>query len=112
MLARITEKGKSRFSDIAADVSDDWRQLGVSILHRLIFEDLLGVKNPERPGYVHLIDEVIEGLATGGFPLAALVMPASLEHIRVISERKERMPAKSTYFFPKLLSGLVINPLT
>jgi uncharacterized protein (DUF1015 family) len=38
-------------------------------------------------------------------------MPASLEDIRRVSNHNERMPAKSTYFYPKLLSGLVINPL-
>ena len=68
-----------------------------------------------RPGpsraYVHLVEEVVESLDTGEFPLAALVMPATVEHIRAISEHGERMPAKSTYFYPKLLSGLVINPL-
>ena len=37
--------------------------------------------------------------------------PATLEDVRMISENAERMPAKSTYFYPKLLSGLVINPL-
>ena len=42
---------------------------------------------------------------------AALVMPATVDHIRTISEHGERMPAKSTYFYPKLLSGLVVNPL-
>ena len=47
----------------------------------------------------------------GPFELAALVMPATVEHIREISNAGERMPAKSTYFYPKLLSGLVINPL-
>jgi len=51
-------------------------------------------------------------MASGGrFELAALVMPATLEQIRAISNAAERMPAKSTYFYPKLLSGLVINPL-
>jgi uncharacterized protein (DUF1015 family) len=43
--------------------------------------------------------------------MAALVMPATVEHIRAISNAGERMPAKSTYFYPKLLSGLVINPI-
>ena len=37
-------------------------------------------------------------------------MPATVDHIRSISEHGERMPAKSTYFYPKLLSGLVIQP--
>ena len=79
-----------------------------------------------RPKYVRDIEEVVRGLkegddagrdatgqaGTGGrFELAALVMPATVEHIRAISSHGERMPAKSTYFYPKLLSGLVINPL-
>ena len=60
---------------------------------------------------MHLVDEVVESLDSGEFPLAALVMPATVDHIRAISQHGERMPAKSTYFYPKLLSGLVINPL-
>jgi hypothetical protein len=78
------------------------------------------------PKYVRDIDELVRSLnegdatgrdatgqaGTGGrFELAALVMPATVEHIRTISGHGERMPAKSTYFYPKLLSGLVINPL-
>jgi uncharacterized protein (DUF1015 family) len=78
------------------------------------------------PKYVRDIDELVRSLregdtagrdatgqtGTGGrFELAALVMPATVEHIRTISSHGERMPAKSTYFYPKLLSGLVINPL-
>jgi uncharacterized protein (DUF1015 family) len=41
-----------------------------------------------------------------------LVMPATLDHVRTISERGERMPPKSTFFYPKLLSGLVALPLS
>ncbi len=48
---------------------------------------------------------MVEGLESGEFPLAALVMPATVDHIKSISEHSERMPAKSTYFYPKLLSG-------
>jgi uncharacterized protein (DUF1015 family) len=72
------------------------------------------------------IEEVVRGLThgdeagrdatgqvgtAGRFELAALVMPATVEYVRSISSHGERMPAKSTYFYPKLLSGLVINPL-
>jgi hypothetical protein len=128
---------------VAADHSDDWQGLGVSILHRLLVDTLLvGQALPDTqpkshrqaqpdlrlpaPKYVRDIDEVVRGLkqgddagrdatgqaGTGGrFELAALVMPATVDHIRAISSHGERMPAKSTYFYPKLLSGLVINPL-
>ncbi len=109
------------------DHSADWQGLGVSILHRLVMDTLLDRSSKlPAPKYVRDIEEVVRGLkegdaagrdatgqaGTGGrFELAALVMPATVEHIRAISSHGERMPAKSTYFYPKLLSGLVINPL-
>ncbi len=110
-LARITDAGRQRMLKLAPDRSEDWRSLGVSILHRLVIEDLLEGKDLPKPKYVHLVDEVIDELDSAEFPLAALVMPATLDHIQEISEQKERMPAKSTYFYPKLLSGLVFNPI-
>ena len=116
VLARVNEAGITRLQEISSDQSSDWCGLGVSILHRLILDDLLGLTNLPKPDYVHLVDEVIDGLAAGdedgaAYGLAALVMPATLDHIRQISQNGERMPAKSTYFYPKLLSGLVINPI-
>ena len=110
-LARITPSGRARMDAIAADHGPAWRSLGVSILHRLVIGDLLGARDIPTPGYVHLVREVVDGLGTGKYPLAALVMPASVDDIRRVSETGERMPAKSTYFYPKLASGLVFNPL-
>jgi uncharacterized protein (DUF1015 family) len=127
-LARLTDAGHERMAQVASDHSADWQGLGVSILHRLIIENLLPAPSSPLPApkYVRDIEEVVRGLAHGDdagrdatgqtgsggrFELAALVMPATVEHIRAISSHGERMPAKSTYFYPKLLSGLVINPL-
>jgi uncharacterized protein (DUF1015 family) len=125
-LATITDAGRKRMAEIATDHSSDWQGLGVAILHRLLVENLLGAKDLPKPKYVHSVSEVIESLdagdvggrdatgvmsAGGQFELAALVMPATVDHIRKISLHGEVMPAKSTYFYPKLLSGLVINPL-
>ena len=98
-------------AEVAKEHTASWQELGVAVLHRLLVEDLLGGKDLPKPRYVHLVQEVVDGLKTGEFPLAALVMPATVQHIRAISLTGERMPAKSTYFYPKLLSGLVINPL-
>ncbi len=125
-LCRVTDAGRARLAEIASDLSDDWRSLGVSLLHRLIVEELLGSGKAATPKYVRAIDEVVAGLEQGDsagrdltgqegsggrFELAAIVMPASLEDIRRVSNHGERMPAKSTYFYPKVLSGLVFNPL-
>jgi uncharacterized protein (DUF1015 family) len=125
-LATITPAGRARMAELAPEHSTDWHGLGVSILHRLVVESILGGKNLPKPKYVHSVAEVIESLdagdvggrdatgveSSGGqFELAALVMPATVEHIRQISLHGEVMPAKSTYFYPKLLGGLVVNPL-
>jgi uncharacterized protein (DUF1015 family) len=119
-IARITEMGRGRMAEVAADRSEDWRSLGVSILHSLIVDCLLDASGHPKPVYVHEVSEVVQRLQAGRepstgqsdpFQLAALVMPASIQHIRRICEHGERMPAKSTYFYPKLLSGLVIHAL-
>ena len=103
-------------SEIAGNQSSDWQGLGVSLLHRLIMDTLLDEVDLPKPTYVHQVEELAEELTadqdSNKFGLAALVMPATLDHIKAISEHGERMPAKSTYFYPKLLAGLVINPLT
>ncbi|MBN1588831.1 MAG: DUF1015 domain-containing protein [Pirellulales bacterium] len=111
VIARLTDAGAAKMAQIASEHNEAWQALGVSLLHRLVVETLLGVKDLPKPNYVHLVDEVVEGLKTGEYPLAALVMPATVDDIRQISMTGERMPAKSTYFYPKLLSGLLINPL-
>ncbi|MCU0959289.1 MAG: DUF1015 domain-containing protein [Pirellulaceae bacterium] len=116
VIARITQRGRRRMAEVAADHSSAWQGLGVAILHRLVIDTLLDAPRLPNPRYVHLVDEVVHGLTHGDddgseFPLAALVTPATVDHVREISEQGERMPAKSTYFYPKLLSGLVINPL-
>jgi len=116
VVARITEAGRQRMAQQATDHSPQWQGLGVSILQRLVIEDALGMADLPKPKYVHLVEELIDALAgdhsgPSQFSLAALVMPATLAHVRTISENNERMPAKSTYFYPKLLSGLVFNPL-
>jgi uncharacterized protein (DUF1015 family) len=110
-ILQLTEAGQAKMDEIAVDRDPVWRQLGVSILHRLVIETLVAPGKAIQPKYVHLVEEVMEGIESGEYPIAALVMPATVQHIRQISMAAERMPAKSTYFYPKLLSGLVINPL-
>ena len=126
LLARLAVDGLELMEKVAPEQSDRWRGLGVSLLHRLLIEELLNEKDLSAPKYVHAIEEVVDGIANGDaagrdatgqagtgapFELVALVMPASVDDVKEISEQGLRMPAKSTYFYPKLLSGLVINPL-
>ncbi|MDR3233988.1 MAG: DUF1015 domain-containing protein [Planctomycetaceae bacterium] len=111
LLTTITQEGKHRMDEIDREHHPEWRELGVSLLHRLIIETLLGAAEPPKIDYVHLVDEVAAGLHTGNYPLAALVMPATVAHIKTLSLLGDRMPAKSTYFYPKLIAGFVFKPL-
>ena len=66
-------------AEVAKDHTPEWQALGVAVLHRLLIENLLGGVDLPKPKYVHLVEEVAAGLRTGEFPLAALVMPATVE---------------------------------
>ncbi|MDR1268358.1 MAG: DUF1015 domain-containing protein [Planctomycetaceae bacterium] len=111
LLTTITQSGRDKMNETAAGHHPEWRELGVSLLHCLIIETLLGNKDYPKPTYVHQVDEVVTELKQGNYPLAALVMPATVGHIKSLSILGDRMPAKSTYFYPKLIVGFVFNPL-
>lgn len=91
--------------------SAEWRSLGVSILQELVLKRLLGDLGTPALRYVHLVDEVIADVSTKNCDLACLVPPARMEHVESVASNLEKMPPKSTYFYPKLLTGLVLNPL-
>jgi len=100
-----------RIDVLTPDHTPEWRSLGVSILHELVLKDLIGKIGAAACTYVHRIDEVVPAVAREECDLACLVPPAGMEHVEVIASNLEKMPPKSTYFYPKLLSGLVLNSL-
>jgi uncharacterized protein (DUF1015 family) len=61
--------------------------------------------------YVHLLKEVTDAVAAKGCQLACLVPPCGMEHVEEIAGNREKMPPKSTYFYPKVLTGLVFHSL-
>jgi uncharacterized protein (DUF1015 family) len=104
----------SPMAELAAEQSEEWRALGVSILHRYIIDQLLGKQLEDADPscrYVRKVDELNASLPEKTCQVACIVAPAGIEHIEQIAATCEKMPAKSTYFYPKLLSGLVFNPL-
>jgi len=97
---------------IVAAHSDAWKSLDVAVLQELVLWPLLGV-HPDRP-------ETLERISFTKDPHAALrgadshdvafvLRPTGLDQLRAVSHSGETMPQKSTYFYPKLLSGLVFR---
>jgi uncharacterized protein (DUF1015 family) len=110
--ARVTDA--SPMAKLTPDQSDAWRALGVSLLHKLVLDHLVGGRWPEsKPAfkYVHLLEETTQACSAKACQLVCLVPPAQIDDVRTIASKFEKMPPKSTYFYPKLLSGLVFNPL-
>lgn len=98
------------------DAPDEVRQLDVSALHALAFDRIFGLRADEiRKGgnieytidFSAALDVVAHGRADGAF----LMNPPSIRDVERVSNAGATMPEKSTYFHPKLLTGLVMNPL-
>jgi uncharacterized protein (DUF1015 family) len=96
---------------LAGEHSAAWRELAVAILHRVVLDKLLAETGQPKCQYVHLLREVTDAVAARQCQLAALVPPAGMGHVEEIAGNLEKMPPKSTYFYPKLLSGLLFNSL-
>lgn len=101
-----------------------WRTLDVTVIQHLIVERICQPKlnggQPVKWAFPHSVEEVMaigSGKETGagggsGFAqLAVIVRPTPLDAVREISRANELMPQKSTYFYPKLATGLFVNPL-
>lgn len=95
---------------IAGDSLKD--RLDVSILHHQILAPLSASKSAEQEiVYTKDDHEALDLVRQGQAPAALLLNPTKLSEVRDIASAGERMPHKSTYFYPKPLTGLVINPL-
>jgi len=96
------------------DQSRAWKLLDVTILHQIIINRILGFggTNVEK-GIKFTIneDEAINLVSSGKYQMAFFLNPTSINSVRAIADNGETMPQKSTYFYPKLLSGLVFNKL-
>ena len=82
--------------------------LDVALLHRALLEPLLGLR-PTDLAFTHDDGEAIAEVAAGRASAAFLLNPPSLEEVRAVCMAGELMPEKSTYFYPKLASGLVFD---
>lgn len=91
--------------------SDRLKMLDVTILHRLIFEKLLGLTGTDFFSYTRDPYEALDAAKHQG-AAAFLMNPPTVEDMREIALGGEKMPQKSTYYFPKLLSGLVLWSLS
>lgn len=92
----------------------EWKDLDVCILHDLILDKYLGVKTsedrkPDNIDFTHSEVEAVKLVDGGEYQLAFFHNPTPIEQLSKIAGARQKMPPKSTYFYPKPLTGLVIN---
>jgi len=96
--------------------SADWHGLDVSVLHVLVLQDALGipfeaVSENEGIEYTRDAARVRSAVDRGEAAFGFILRPTPIEAMKTVGSHRELMPPKATYFYPKLLSGLVFNVL-
>ncbi len=113
-------RDKQAMDPVVPDMSPAWKTLDVSVLHKLILEKLLDIDEErlakgENLQYVkdtpNAIDQSISQVDAGRKQVAFFMNPIRIQQLKMVTEAGERMPQKSTYFYPKVYTGLTIQKL-
>ena len=91
-------------------------QLSVVVLHELILQRMLGITPEAMRSQANLVYEegdrkVFDAVENGDIQVGFIVKPTTVQQVRDISQAGEVMPQKSTYFYPKIMTGLVMHRL-
>lgn len=107
----LTLKDEKIMNDLAENRSLTWRTLDVSILHKIILEKILEINEKNIEEFVKYTrdgSEAIKLVDEDKFDFSFLMNATKIEELKAVADANEHMPQKSTYFLPKMLSGLVI----
>lgn len=107
----LTLKDEEVMDKKIPDKSTPWRRLNVTILHTLIIKDILGITGDENKSYEIDEEKVVQAVDSGNYQLGLFMNPTRVDHVRDVALAGERMPGKATYFYPKLLTGLVMRKI-
>lgn len=111
----LTLRDEAEMDAALPGLSPASRRLDVNVLHTLVLERLGIDKNNMANGvnltYTRSLREALDGVAAGVYQAAFLLNPTRVEEIRNVAAAGEKMPQKSTYFYPKLITGLTMNRL-
>ena len=96
--------------------SEPYRRLDAAVLEALLLKGAVGLSDEDIShldgfGYARDEQEALALIDSGEYDAAFLLRPTPIEQVREVAAAGETMPPKSTYFFPKIPTGLVFNPL-
>jgi uncharacterized protein (DUF1015 family) len=114
---RLTIKDQAIADAALPGCSEAYRHLDTGVLETLLLKNALGLSDEDIAHFNGLFyaRDTAEALAmvrSGDYDAAFLMRPTPVGQVRDVAAAGENMPPKSTYFFPKLLTGLLFNPLS
>ena len=113
---RLRLKDQAIADAALAGHSEPYRQLDTGVLEALVLKGALGLSDDDISHfngmfYARNTEEAIAMVRSGDYDGAFIMRPTPVAQVREIAAAGENMPPKSTFFFPKLLTGLLFNPL-
>jgi uncharacterized protein (DUF1015 family) len=114
---RLTLKDQAIADAALPGRSPAYRGLDTGVLEALVLKGALGLSDEDISHFNGLFyardtAEALEMVRSGEYDAAFLMRPTPVQQVREVAAAGENMPPKSTYFFPKLLTGLLFNPLS
>lgn len=113
---QLTLKSFDSIKELLPDLSKASQELDVTVLHTLILEKIFGIDKENMANQINLtytkyFREAIDGVNNKEFQCAFILNPTRVTEIRDVALAGEKMPQKSTYFYPKMITGMVMNEL-
>ncbi len=112
----LTLQNQDLMKELIPDRSATWRNLDVTVLHKAILEGYLDIEEEklaekEVVDYIRYRDRALDLLGEENYDCAFILNPTRMEEVTEIANEGEKMPSKSTDFYPKLLTGMVLHKL-
>jgi uncharacterized protein (DUF1015 family) len=113
---RLRLKDPGALDRVLAGKPEAYRRLDSAILETLVLKGLAGMSDEDIDGrhgleYAKSVPDALARVDSGEYDVAFILRPVPVEQIRAVAATAENMPPKSTYFFPKVMTGLAFNPV-
>jgi uncharacterized protein (DUF1015 family) len=113
---RLRDGAIAALDEQLAGKPEAYRRLDAAILETLVLKGIAGLSEDDilakrGLGYAKSVEDALAPIERGAYDVAFVLRPIPVDQVRAICESDENMPPKSTYFFPKVLTGLVFNPV-
>jgi uncharacterized protein (DUF1015 family) len=113
----LTLRDEKLLDPILTDEYTEWKFIDTGILHGVIFDRVLGIQaknisKSESVKYIQGIENSVASVNKGEYQIAFFLNPTKIDQISNIALKRHKMPPKATYFYPKLMTGMVIRHIS